>query len=424
MLDVLFAKDRLEKEEGSNHMLVQLMPEPITEKVEKPIAFVLVVDVSGSMSSPAEERMGSGRYEGVRSKLDFVKNASEKLLDMMKNGDMLGVISFSDIAYLEYPLTSLTSSNRFEIKDRIRSLQTRGSTNISDALEKAYQQVPYDLRKTHHIKLLLLSDGEANNGITDIDSLATIVNGYKKNDVSISSIGVGLHYNSYFMENISTVSGGMFYHLENMSQLETIFTSELETMATLTTKQASIKIEGPEGIHISANLNGFQEEGNGVIYIGNMFYDQEVVVEIFTTERVSSFVDATFVVTYEYTDLHNLKKSIQKQIRLPLVHENEMDNVVVNQEVVEIVKQLIQANSKKETTRLYENGDFATLDAKADIFSRSLDKFTASYSVDTSLMKSEMQNLHEQMKDRKLDARATKSLYNASYEILRNKNKK
>ncbi|PLS14792.1 hypothetical protein CVD28_26185 [Bacillus sp. M6-12] len=105
MLTSKWAKNKMEAIEGLNHLSIEIIPPAPPAKSNKPVAILLVIDRSGSMSQAAEQtRMAEGRA----SKLDFVKDASEKLVDMMRDGDQIGIISFDHIARVEYPLSALS----------------------------------------------------------------------------------------------------------------------------------------------------------------------------------------------------------------------------------------------------------------------------------------------------------------------------
>jgi Ca-activated chloride channel family protein len=412
MLKTKLAKSKMENEEGMNHLLVTIKPEESKSIDDKPVAFLLVIDNSGSMDMPADHQRNERS-----TKLDYVKNASEKLIDLMKNGDMLGVVSFSNIAQLEYPLTTLTKEEKFKMKDRIRAIRTLGATNISDGLDLAYKQIPNEIKESHHIKMILLSDGEANNGITNIDTLSSIVAGYRKNAVNISTIGVGLDYNSFFMENIATSAGGMFYHLKNMTDLEFILSNELKSLANLTTTSAIVSIQVSDGIILEKNLNGFSEELLGQIYLGNVFSEQDIVIEFGVKEKVKT-KDAILTIRYEYKDGEGKEKAHEEKVSVPLVDEEEMENVKINQEVVNLVKELMEAKTKKESLRHFEAGNFNGMVRSFD--AGKFASMSATYQIDLSDSVTEIQNLQNSLQMNKVSKKDVKEMYAASYKKSRN----
>ena len=415
------AKNKMENHEGLNHLMVKVSPKKTKSKVEKPVAFILCIDVSGSMDSPAERNIHAQPFESVRSKLDFVKTAGEKLLDMMRDGDQFSAISFADMARIEYPLTTLSKDNRFQIKDRIRALKTAGCTNISDGLQTCFHQIPSSLKETHHIKIILLSDGDANRGITCIDKLSTMVSNYRKEHVSISAIGVGLQYNSYFMESIATSSGGMFYHLESMDSLEMILTDELKTLATLTTKQAKLQISFPNGLHFEQNMNGFSESENGEVYIGNVFTEQVLLFE-FATKEKTAVGEYPITATLTYLAEQNTLCTVSEVFTVTVTDEDEISNLQLDDEVLSRVKEMMTAKVMKESLRSYESGDIVGVDSMVNGHLSSTNALNATYGAgffaESDL--ADIQSLRSRMTNNSLSARETKGIYASSYRSLRN----
>lgn len=426
MISLQLAKNKMENYEGMNHLMIKVIPKKNETKVEKPVAFVLCIDVSGSMDDPAENGNNFGIHikhrEGTRSKLDFVKAASEKMLDFMRDGDQFSVITFSDLANIEYPLVSLDQSNRFAIKDRIRALRTTGCTNVSDGLQTSFSQISSQLKETHHIKIILLSDGEANRGITGVDQLSSIVSAYRKEHVSISSIGVGVHYNSYFMENIATSSGGMFYHLDSMDRLESILNDELKTLSSLTTKQAKLIISGPDGIHLEKNINDYSEEKQGEVYLGNVFHEQVLLFEFATKEKIP-VGDYPLTATLHYLDGSNIPCTTSQTVSVFVSDEEELTDLIINDEVLAKVKEVMTAKTKKDSLKSYELGDLFNIHKTMTGHYASLQSLHASYGTvldETRDDLDELRTLQEQMMNNSLPKDTAKGLYASNYKKLRN----
>lgn len=457
MLELQVVKNKMENEEGMNHLSVTVHPEiPNKEqnKVEKPVAFVLVLDSSGSMDEnvgrtqnqnihrpqlnqgfyqpapfhniPSVQSMSSFNPNSLNernTKLQYVKQASEKLIDMMGEKDLLGVVSFANSSSLDYPLTSLTLENKHKIKDRIRALTTRGATNISAGLQTSFEQFTDEIKQNYHVKILLLSDGEANYGITEVDGISTLAKNFRKDGVSISTIGVGDSYNSFFMESIATASGAMFYHLKEMEQLEDIFSSELKSSLSLTTKDVYLTIDAPKGVHLSSNLNGFTEEKTGVIYVGNLYQPQQILLEFYTEEPIE-LGEKPIQVHAKYFNQSGSPKTISSSISVDFVKEEEMKDVIINQELAELVKTMIEAQTRKNSLRFYEARDMDVLQQNLDSNLNKMQKLSQSYHCDASTSINELNEFRSSVMNRSLDAESTKMMYSASYDITRNKSNK
>src|SRR5919199_477268 len=118
-------------------------------------ALTVVVDVSGSMGDPG--------------KLDVVREALHALVDAGRPDDSLAIVTFSDEARVVQPMTSLRERGRLHAA--IDELRAEGSTGLEDGLVAGYRVAREGFRAGATNRVVLLSDGLANVGATDADSI-------------------------------------------------------------------------------------------------------------------------------------------------------------------------------------------------------------------------------------------------------------
>lgn len=144
---------------------VEAKGKPVTVRFEKQMAYVfLVVDCSGSM---AGDKLGRVK-QGI---LDFARDAFLKEYQV-------GLISFDSYARL----VCETTFDINVLKKGLEQLQPMGSTNMSDAIIMAYNQ----LKKYGSTRVIVLAtDGKPDN---ELDAL-TAGNIAKKEKMDIITIG-------------------------------------------------------------------------------------------------------------------------------------------------------------------------------------------------------------------------------------------
>jgi hypothetical protein len=109
---------------------------------------VLVIDRSGSMSDDG--------------KLEAAKNAARAFIDHSNVDDMIGVVSFDDIANVEYPLTMVTGDTEWNAaKAAVNTLAPGDTTALGAGTRLGYDQVITG-KDDHDWSLALLSDGMEN----------------------------------------------------------------------------------------------------------------------------------------------------------------------------------------------------------------------------------------------------------------------
>ena len=214
------------------------------------------------------ERKGNSIYilmDTSRSMLtkDIYPNRIERAKTIAKNiilnlkGDKVGIIPFSDSAYIQMPLTDdyKISENFINVIDT--NLLSGGGTNIFEGLSIANKS--FEETETENKIVLVISDG----GDTDDKTLDFI----KKNNLKIYSVGVGTNkgsvipdnkksgfikdengnivvssLNSKFLKEMSEISNGKYFEVNNLSDNTKEFIYDMETLDKSKIKDEKISI--------------------------------------------------------------------------------------------------------------------------------------------------------------------------------------
>ncbi|KKO54151.1 hypothetical protein [Paenibacillus sp. DMB20] len=112
--------------------------------------------------------------------------------------------------------------------------------------------------------------------------------------------------------------------------------------------KSEIQIRLPNGIYRSHNLNGFVENEREHIVVDA--FDQDMIIEIFTQDAIECG-EMTIGVT-----LISCEATISREIAIQVVLEDEMDEAQIDEQVVERVKEISNANvppHSKETNAVF-----------------------------------------------------------------------
>lgn len=145
----------------------------------RPVAFVCVIDVSGSMG----QAVGAGEANSNRafSRLDLVKHVLNVLIASLNENDKLALVTFSDNAELVMSLTEMTNMNKILAKSAVEVLSPQANTYTAPAIKKAYQIIRESGLESNFLKsILLLTDGQVSSlNFKNSDSLIKKTNWYK-----------------------------------------------------------------------------------------------------------------------------------------------------------------------------------------------------------------------------------------------------
>lgn len=184
---------------------------------------MLAIDLSGSMS---ERDLSGGRF----SRLAVVKAAADEFISR-REGDRLGLILFSDRAYLQAPLTFDRQAVQVLLKEAHVGL-TGQKTAIGDAIAVGLKRLKEDDNDTPDSRvLILLTDGSNNAGVMQPLQAAQLA---KKLGIRIYTIGVGSRGRDVFgrarsdldegtLTAIAETTGGQYFRATDAKTLDNIY---------------------------------------------------------------------------------------------------------------------------------------------------------------------------------------------------------
>lgn len=173
------------------------------------LGVMLVLDRSGSMS--------------INQRLDFAKLGAARFVDLLANGDGIGVSSFATSGSVDLALATITGNvERNAAKAAINALSASGSTNIGGGLLAGLGQLSGQPVRSCNEIIILLSDGDHNTGT----SPASVIPQLQQENVTVLSVGVGSGLSTAgeaTLQNVATQTGGRFFRVANAADLTTVF---------------------------------------------------------------------------------------------------------------------------------------------------------------------------------------------------------
>jgi Ca-activated chloride channel homolog len=203
------------------------IPQP-SDQPRQPIDLAVVLDRSGSME---------GR------KLTDARQAIVRMLNWLSPEDRLALIVYDNTVQTLFPLTHLTQSHLSQYASAAERITAGGGTNLGGGLQSgidALMQVPSEGRQR---KVILISDGLANHGITDPVALGHLSAGAAAQRIAVSTVGVGYDFNEFLMTALADHGAGRYHFLENPQAFAQVL--EHEFAATRNVAAAGLQIRVP-----------------------------------------------------------------------------------------------------------------------------------------------------------------------------------
>lgn len=306
---------------------------PAAEEVQTPrppLDLAVVIDISGSM-------------HGLP--LQLAKEAVVLVNQTLSPADRLSLVTFNSGVQVVMPLQKIGPVERLQRQlDRLHaggSTALHGGWQLGSALLQG-EAIPGNLPR-----VLLLTDGRANVGVTQPRAIAADVALALSRSVSTSTVGVGMRYDERVLESIAGSGDGNYHFAETPEALPGIFEAELESLRTTVGRLASLGIDGVETVDV---LNDLRTLPTGRLALPPLRAERSLDLLL----RIRARAGDTLVLRLAWTDAWDHRQTHRVSFDLPLAGTG----VVAGEhpEVVRVRAGLLAARAQRQVAKLADAG--------------------------------------------------------------------
>jgi Ca-activated chloride channel family protein len=382
------------------------VPEIKTTKQRLPLNLGFVIDRSGSMQG---------------KKIDYARKATNYAVNQLLSTDRISVTIYDD--QIEVIVPSTLVDNKEYILNQIKSITPRNMTALYDGWLEGATQVSQYIKPEQLNRVILLSDGLANVGETNPDTIATKVNGLSKHGVSTTTMGIGDDFNEDLMQGIALSGDGNYYYIQDPEQLPHIFQNELQGIMATIGQKVSLGIKTFAGVELMDVFNDLEKTEFGRYKLPNLVAGNEIDVvlrlkipALSALSESLSLVD--FRLAYDNTETQG-RKVIHDQLQLPIVNSTQLRDYPFNEEVRAKVAQLTASRAKEEAVQNLDRGDIIATKQRLQKAKEEMIASGVSFNYIASEF-TEMDDLLEDLEEGNRKAMRKKAIFQ-NYQKRRNK---
>ena len=198
--------------EGRELMQIGIQGRDIDRDARPPINLTLLMDVSGSMFSD--------------DKLPLAKQAIKLMLEEMEPTDTIAIVVYAGAAGEILAPTQV--SEKRKIVAALEELRAGGSTAGGEGLRLAYSLAEQGLKEDAVNRVMLLTDGDFNVGISDPEQLEDFVSRKRETGIYLSVLGFGRgNYNDAMMQKIAQTGNGTAAYIDTLSEARKVLADDL-----------------------------------------------------------------------------------------------------------------------------------------------------------------------------------------------------
>lgn len=229
---------------GTTLLRIGIQGQRVAVAEREPMALILLVDVSGSMSES--------------NKLPLAMRALDVLLNNLLPEDLVSLVSYASSTRVV--LGPTRARERAKIQDAIAGLQADGSTAMGDGLQLAYEQAQHAKSLgAAKARILLLSDGDTNVGARSPESILDLIGRRALDGVFLSTLGFGMgNYRDDMMERLADRGNGSYYYIDSFTEAKRVFEAEVTGTLSVIAKDLKIQVDFDQSKVAKYRLIGYE----------------------------------------------------------------------------------------------------------------------------------------------------------------------
>lgn len=382
------------------------------DQARRPLNLSLVIDRSGSMAG---------------DKINYTRHAAQFLVQHLGSRDILSIVLYND--KVETLLPPEPVQRKDAINQQIDGIRVFGTTNLSGGWLEGCTQVATNQSPDYLNRVILMSDGLANRGVTDTPTLVSMALQKQDEGISTTAMGLGNDFNEDLMMEIAHAGGGAFYFIESPEVTPVIFKEELSGLLNVVGQNLTISITTTDHVSLVNQLNAYPMSSDSTTLsyrLGDIFGDEvkTLVLELSIPAMKSIGEAQIATLRFEYDEIKG-DKTEHQSMELPVMVNVQPPGEVPQLADPDVAESVILLKAAQARRQAVKNADAGNYKQAAEGL-RSAAQEMEAFGLDNDTLKEEYESLLKQAKrmDRgseNYDAYSRKTMVTQSFYTMTNR---
>jgi Ca-activated chloride channel family protein len=328
---------------------------PANKNTRAPMNLALVLDRSGSMSGhPLEE----------------AKRCASMMIDSLTPADRASIVVYDNNVDVLVPSQPVVDRSVFH--RALMSVVSGGMTALYDGWLRGANQAATGATGPVVSRVLLLSDGQANEGRRRAADITPNCTELADAQVTTSTYGLGQDFNEELMTAMATAGRGNAYYGQSAEDLMDSFRQEFDLMSSLCARNLKLTVSLSENIGVEV-VNGYKRDVDGCVLMPDLAYGGEAWALLRLTVPQSVLEASTgndthlLTVTLEYKTMDDRSEiAVPAHIRLPRLPAEAYAAVAPDTLVARRAAELRAAGQQERAREAARNGDWEVVQSILD----------------------------------------------------------
>lgn len=196
------------EEEEHYRLQIGVQSHAVSAENRRPMNVTFSLDTSGSMSG---------------TPIALEKKVCGEIAANLRSGDVVSMVTWNDAQAVVLDSHVVSGPDDRRLRDAIEGLSSDGSTNLHEGLALAYQLAEKNRRAGWLNRVVLVSDGQANTGITDEELIARHADDSEREGIYLVGVGVGSGYNDTLMDVVTDKGKGAYVFIDGEDEAQKMF---------------------------------------------------------------------------------------------------------------------------------------------------------------------------------------------------------